>query len=291
MQQPSPIISPKTRLFAVLGHPVAHSLSPLMHNAAISNIGMDAAYLAFDVTVERLPHTLQALFELGFEGLNLTIPLKEAAFHALTDLHESARLAGSVNTIKPTPAGLQGYSTDGNGFLRAFEDEFEQSLRNKSILMLGCGGAGRAVASACAGAGAAHVLLANRTAAKASALAEHLNAIQNTTTAEALPSSQAAWQKAALASDVVINASSAGLKPGEPSLLETAAFRRGQYVYDLVYTARETPFLCAARNAGAKTANGLSMLIHQGALSFRIWTGLEEPLAVMRAAIQRQAQH
>lgn len=279
-------ISPRTRLFAVLGHPIAHSLSPLMHNAAISAIGMDAAYLAFDVPPERLMPMLHALRELSFAGINLTIPLKETAFHGLSDLDDSARRLGSVNTVQITKTGLRGHSTDGAGFLRSFEEDFGCPVKGKSVMVLGCGGAGRAVAIACAMAGATHLRLANRTDARAKALAAFLHAMPAPCPVDVVESSPAAWQETAKASDVILHASSVGLHANEPPLLDSTAFRPGQLVYDLIYTVPETPILAEARAAGARTANGLGMLIHQGAISFRIWTGLDEPINEMRAALE-----
>ncbi len=279
-------ISPRTRLFAALGHPIAHSLSPLMHNAAISAMGLDAAYLAFDVPPERLIPMLHSLRELSFAGVNLTIPLKETAFRGLENLDDSARRLGSVNTVQITETGLRGYSTDGDGFLRAFEEDFGCSVQGKSVFVLGCGGAGRAVAIACAMAGATHLRLANRTDARARTLADSLHAMPDHCRVDVVESSPAAWREAAKASDVILHASSVGLNANEPPLLDSTAFCPGQLVYDLIYTVPETPILAAARAAGARTANGLGMLIHQGAISFRIWTGLDEPINAMRAALE-----
>ena len=284
-------VSPKTRLFAVLGHPIAHSLSPCMHNAAFAAMGLNALYLSFDVTPRRLMPALGFLRELGFAGINLTIPLKETAFAGLTDLAESAKLLGSVNTIEFTQAGIRGHSTDGAGFLGAFEESFARTVAGGSILVLGCGGAGRAVAIACATAGAAQLRLANRAAERAQALAEKILNIPGACKAQAIPSSAEAWSAAARASDIIVHASSVGMRGNEPALLGPEAFHKKQCVYDLVYTSKETAILAAARSAGALTANGLNMLARQGALSFLIWTGINEPVEVMSLAIKRQLQN
>ena len=138
-------ISAHTLLYAVLGHPIAHSLSPRMQNAAIKRLGLDAVYLALDVRPERLMDTLKIMAETGFAGVNLTVPLKEIAFRGLKDIDPAARRLGSVNTVKFNPDGMKGYSTDGQGFLAALKKVFNCTPRGRSICLLGCGGAGRAV--------------------------------------------------------------------------------------------------------------------------------------------------
>lgn len=278
-------ISAHTALFGVLGHPVRHSLSPLMHNVAFSALGMDAAYLAFDVGPGRLAALLPALAELGFAGLNLTLPLKEAAFRALSELDDEARLLGSVNTVKVTPGGgLEGHSTDGRGFLRSFEECFGAPVAGRSVFLLGCGGAGRAVAIACARAGAGAVRLANRDQERACALEEEMREKCPGVSVETVPAGS--WAASCRECDAVVHAASVGIRPGEPALLDSGAFRPGQALYDLVYMFPETPVMAAARRAGARAANGLGMLLHQGALAFRIWTGVEPPIPLMRSALE-----
>lgn len=278
-------ISAHAALYAVLGHPVRHSLSPLMHNTVFDALGMDAAYVAFDVGPARLAAMLPALAELGFAGMNLTLPLKEAAFRALPELDDEARLLGSVNTVKVTPGGgLIGHSTDGRGFLRSYEECFGAPVAGRSVFLLGCGGAGRAVAIACARAGAGAIRLANRDFARADALKEEILALCPGAGVETVP--HGAWAGACRECDAVVHAASVGIHPGEPPLLDSGAFRPGQTLYDLVYMFPETPVMAAARRAGARTANGLGMLLHQGALAFRIWTGLEPPLQLMRTTLE-----
>ena len=152
-------ITGHTKPFAVLGHPIRHTLSPLMHNAAMAALQMDAIYLAFDVRPEYLMEALVAMNHMGFGGANLTVPLKEIAYHHLSKLDETAQLLGAVNTICFAQDGFTGYNTDGEGFLKAVEEAFGESVAGKSVFILGAGGAGRAVALACAGAGVKSISL------------------------------------------------------------------------------------------------------------------------------------
>lgn len=279
-------ISPKTRVFAVLGHPIAHSLSPRMHNASFAATGMDAVYLAFDVSPERLMNVLPVMAEMGFQGVNLTVPLKETAFRGLNIIDESAQRLGSVNTVKICPDGLKGYSTDGDGFLTSFKEEFGVSMKGLTVFMLGCGGAGRAVAIACAFDGAKKIILANRTKERAEKLCGEIESLDSGAQIEALSSAEE-WADACRDADVVIQATSADIHgDGLSSLLPPKAFRPGQLVYDIVYTRPETAFMQTAAQAGAKTANGLGMLLYQGALSFKIWTGMEPDANAMRRALE-----
>jgi shikimate dehydrogenase len=277
-------ISGQTRPYAVLGHPIGHSLSPVMHNAAFEALGMDAIYLAFDVPPERLMDTLTALKSLGFGGVNLTIPLKETAFAGLTDVDDTARRFRAVNTVRFTPDGFQGFNTDGQGILRALRESFDLQLRGCDVFILGCGGAGRAVALMCAVEGASQIRLADRTPARALRVAEEIRLLapQISVSTSTLTDAPQACHSAQLA----IQATSVGLKPGDPSLLPSSAFHRGQWAYDLIYHVAETPWMAAAAQAGAKTANGLGMLLHQGAESFTIWTEREAPIDVMRRALE-----
>jgi shikimate dehydrogenase len=277
-------ITAQTQPFAVLGHPIGHSLSPTLHNAAFQSLGLNAVYLAFDVAPDRLMATLAILRELGFGGVNLTIPLKETAFASLTDVDETARRFRAVNTVRFTAGGMQGFNTDGCGILRAWAEAFGIHPRGLDVFILGCGGAGRAVALMCAAEGAARIRLADRTPARADQVTAEIRAL-----APSLPvsaSSLADAPAACRAAQLVVQATSVGLHPGDPSLLPPSAFQPGQWAYDLIYHVPQTAWMAAAAQAGARTANGLGMLLHQGAEAFTLWTGREAPIAVMRRALE-----
>jgi shikimate dehydrogenase len=271
------------RRFAVFGHPVAHSLSPAMHNANFRALGLDAVYERRDVVEADLAANLGD-FRSG--GVNCTLPLKRAAYDICDRLDESARRFGVVNTLRfDADGGLTGFNTDGIGFLRDLEESLGCSPAGRSVLVFGCGGAGRAIAITCACAGARAVALANRTPERMTALAAELADRAPGVPVRQTSGDAQAWTAACRDADLVVQCTSLGLHDGDPFPLGADAFYRGQKVYDLVYTTPVTPIMRAAQAAGAATQNGLGMLIHQGAASFTIWTGLQADLAAMRAAL------
>lgn len=281
-------LSGHTRPFAVLGHPIGHTLSPVMHNAALYALGMDAVYLAFDVAPERLMEVLPAMAAMGFRGVNLTVPLKEEAFRGLKDLDESARLLRAVNTVEFCKDGLRGHNTDGTGFLLALEEAFAVQVKGLSVFVLGCGGAGRAVALTCATNGAARIVLGDTDETRAGQVAKEIRALGLSAVAEPIAATPDVWAAASLRADLVVQATPLGMKKDDASVLPPGAFRVGQLTFDLVYMYPETAFMGAARLGGARSANGLGMLLHQGAKAFSIWTGIQPPVDIMRQALQAE---
>jgi len=279
-------IDGRTRIFAVFGHPVAHTLSPPMHNSALRALGMNARYVAFDVAPEALPGVLPALPAMGFGGINLTVPLKEVAFRSLARLDPSARCVGSVNTLQFSPEGLVGHSTDGYGFLRARAEAFGGDVRGAAVFVLGAGGAGRALALVLAGEDAGRIVLADLDRARAERVCAEARE-RGARTEFAVADTPAAQRAAARDADLVVNATTVGMRPDDPSPLPPEAFRPGQQAFDLVYQHAETAFLRAARAGGARAVNGLDMLLYQGVRSFAIWTGVEPPADVMRAVLRK----
>ncbi len=277
-------ITGKTKTYAVLGQPIQHTHSPPMHNAALRALEMDAVYLPYEVAPDQLMEVLHAMRAMGFGGVNLTIPHKEVAFAGITDLDESAQLVGAVNTVQFTEAGLKGFSTDGYGILQAIEEAFGISVKGRSVSVVGCGGAGRSMALVCAREGAASITLWNRTPARAEQVAAEIGdvPVQLVTDLEA----DAAVIRA---SELIIQATSVGMKPGDSSPLPADCFREGQKLIDTIYVLEETPIMQLARSAGAEAVNGLGMLLHQGAKSFEIWTGVPAPVEVMRESLRQTA--
>ncbi|MBM4144038.1 MAG: shikimate dehydrogenase [Lentisphaerae bacterium] len=273
--------------FAVLGHPIGHTLSPVMHNAAFAALGMDAVYLAFDVHPDRLMGVLPAMRDLGFAGVNLTVPLKEVAFRGLTDLEPAARRLGAVNTVEFRDAGPRGHNTDGYGFLRAMDEAFGAGVRGLDVFVLGCGGAGRAVALTCAAEGARRLVLADLLPGRAAGVAAEIAAASPGVAVETAASEAGARVRAARRADLVVQATPAGMRTEDPAPLPGDAFRPGQMAFDLVYMYPDTAFTKAARAAGARARNGLGMLLHQGARALEIWTGRQPPLDAMRAALEK----
>jgi len=278
-------LSGHTVPFAVLGHPIGHTLSPAMHNASLRSLGRDAIYLAFDVAPDRLMDVLPAMREMGFGGVNLTVPLKEVGFRGMDELDASARHLGAVNTVEFLPDGrMRGHNTDGAGFLLALQEAFDINVKGRAILVLGCGGAGRGVAITCACEGAASLVLSDVDGARARRLRDEIGSLAPDTKVREAPPDQmaAACRKA----ELVVQATPIGMKETDTSLLPGEAFHTEQSVFDLVYMYPQTAFMKAAGETGAVVANGLGMLLHQGAKAYRIWTGEEPDVNAMRSALE-----
>ena len=262
-----------TRLAGVIGHPIRHSLSPLLHNAAFQALDLDWAFVAFDVPAGEGKGAIEAMRTLGIEGLSVTMPHKADAAAAVDELAPTAARLGSVNTVVRRGTTLVGENTDGAGFLNALRLDEGFDPQGRRCVVLGAGGAARAVVLALAGAGAAEVVVVNRSDERA-------------TTAVSLAPAVARVGKAAEASgaDLVVNATPVGMT-GDPGIpLDADLLHAGQLVVDLVYIPAVTPLVAAARDRGASAVNGLGMLIHQAALAFQHWTGLDPPLEAMSAA-------
>lgn len=281
-------LSGHTKPFAVLGHPIGHSLSPAMHNASIRALKMDAVYLAFDVHPDRLMSTLPAMADMGFGGINLTVPLKEVAFRGLRDVDKLARVLGAVNTVEITPRGLRGHNTDGYGILKAMDEGLGATPRGLRVLVLGTGGAGRAVAITLAMKGARSIALADLDETRPPRVAVEISRIAPRVRVASLKADAGEWQGACRECDLVVQSTPVGMKKSDKSLLSPDCFHKGQMAFDLVYMFPKTAFMKAAEKGGARTANGLGMLLHQGAESFRIWTGVEPKVEIMRAALEKR---
>jgi shikimate dehydrogenase len=274
------VISGSTALYGLLGHPVGHSLSPALHNAAFEALGLDAAYVAMDVPPERLAEAMRGAHALGFRGLNVTVPHKRDAALLCRTLDPLARLLGAVNTLRADGDGFAGSNTDAPA---AFELLQAAGLRPGASALLGAGGAARAAGWALLRGGAGLRLAARRPEAAAELCAA---------LATAFPGARigpAAWEEIAPlaeSSDVVVNATSIGLS-GSADRSLPVALRRGQLALDFVYG--ETAFAREAVRAGARLVSGEQLLVRQGALAFTQWTGRPAPEPVMAAALSRAA--
>jgi shikimate dehydrogenase len=279
------------KLAGIFGHPVAHSRSPAMHNAAFRRLGLNYVYLPFAVEPSQLSRAVEAIRALGLAGVNVTIPHKERVIPHLDRLTAEARSIGAVNTIVNHGGRLTGHNTDGAGLLAALRARWGFSVRGRSVCLLGAGGAARAVAVTLLGAGVERLVIANRTAARGAALAARLRRQFDRSTAavRVVALSSVALAHTAAGYDCLINATSVGMRPGDPRLLSPALVRRFPSVCDLVYAPPETRLLKDARAAGCRTMNGLPMLVYQGALSFELWTGRKAPIDVMLQAVKSVA--
>lgn len=288
-------VDPPIRL-GVFGDPVAHSLSPQMQNAALRHCQMQMQYARFQIAPDELETALHLLPELDFVGVNLTIPHKIPALALVDELHPQAREIGAVNTVLVQNNKLIGYNTDGPGFARAIRSDFSMDLRDLRVLLLGAGGgAGRAIARQCALEHCERLVLVNRTTDKAKQLAAEL-AVFFTGPRVLGPVARletVSWEEEALRfqiehTDLVINATSLGSNRTDPPPLPSSLLAPHLMVYDTVYSSGHTRFVSAAIAGGARAANGLSMLLHQGALAFELWFGRDAPLDAMRSAMRRQ---
>jgi shikimate dehydrogenase len=279
------MISGKTSVFGIFGHPVEHTFSPGMHNAAFAKIKRDACYVPFTVAPSDLERAVRAILPLGICGLNITIPHKETIIPFLDDLTDDARMIGAVNTIEVNEGNLIGHNTDGRGFLRSLSVETRFRPKGKTFLMIGSGGAARAVGINLALSGARTILLCDIDRIKAAKLGRD---IENRTSTRVKVITPDGLEKNAYIADCIINATPLGLKSDDPLPLPRHFIRKGQLICDLVYNPLRTPLLKAARSVGAKTLSGIGMLLYQGVIAFEIWTGGKAPVAVMKTALTRQ---
>jgi len=264
-----------TKVAGILGWPVEHSLSPTMHNAAFAELGLNWCYLPFPVPPERLGEAVRGLAAVGCAGLNVTIPHKRAVIALASSASEAVEAIGAANTLVPDGAGgFWADNTDAEGFLRALDDAARLDLEGARVLVIGAGGAARAVAYAVRSRGAM-IVGANRTAERAAEIAD-----------EVVPFERPALDRAAATASLVVNATSLGMGSDRvPPELPLEGIGPGQVAYDLVYRRGGTPWLHACAARGAEVVDGLAMLLHQGAASFVRWTGVEPPVDRMGAAL------
>lgn len=279
-------ITGATSVCAVIGDPIRHSLSPCIHNAAFQHLELDYAYVAFRVGLKDLGDAVRGMRGLSLRGLNVTTPLKLEIMRHLDRLDGSAEAAGAVNTVLNQDGTLVGYDTDGKGALAALE-EGERRLAEEKVVIMGAGGASRAISQTLAGE-ALEVVILNRTPERAERLAEEVSERVGRRVRSGKLCRNVLKEELEDA-DVLVNATSVGMRPREGETpVDGDLLRPGLLVFDLVYDPPETRLLREARSARAETIDGLTMLVHQGAASFEIWTGMRAPVRVMmRAARER----
>lgn len=280
--------TPPARL-AVFGDPVGHSLSPQMHNPALTACGIEASYVRLQVKTEEFLPALQKLRELRFIGANVTIPHKFTALDSVDEVEPAARRLGAVNTILFRPDGSTlGRNSDGPGFARTIREEFQTEVKDLRILLLGAGGgAGGAVAVQSALEGCRQLILTNRTESKAQALASTLTDLLPGDRCRTLPWTAEALRETLPDIDLVINGTSLGMSPDDPELVPEGSLTSRHLVYDMVYKPLITPLIASARAAGARAINGLPMLLWQGAQSFEWWFNRPAPVDAMRTGLDQ----
>jgi len=278
----------KPARLAVLGKPVSHSASPQLHQPALDALDIHATYIRLEVETGMLGEAFARMAELGFIGCNVTVPHKFEAMESCTVVSAQAQLLGAVNTVLFKDGAIIGYNTDGPGFREAISDSFGINLAKSKTLILGAGGgAGQAIATQCALERPEELILVNRNLAKVESLAERLRDISPGTEIRTLGFTDANLSKYCKCADLIVQTTSLGLKEGDDQVIPDSYFAAASRAYDTIYQPPETPFLTAAKRAGCKTDNGLSLLIHQGAIAFQHWFPGTNPLPQMRRAMKR----
>ena len=270
----------------IIGHPLGHSLSPLMHNAAFKHLGIEAEYLKRDVDLDGLEQTLTMLRSKDVFGANVTVPYKLEVMKYLDEISAEALAIGAVNTIVNKKGKLHGYNTDADGYIRALKEEAGFNPKAKVAVLLGAGGAARAVAYALLMNRVKKLYIYNRTEEKAVRIAKDFADL-----GDIRAINQARFIKEIVGCDIFVNATTVGMekdgKDSKQSPIEKMP--RKSFVSDLIYKPAETKLLADARKKGLKVQNGLPMLVYQGALAFEMWTGKTAPVEIMFRALNSKA--
>lgn len=279
-------ITGKTKIIGILGYPVEHSFSPVMHNNAFARLGLDYCYVPFAVQPAQLKAAVSAIRALNLVGVNVTIPHKETVMPFLDEISVEAEMIGAVNTIVNDKGKLIGYNTDGQGFVQSMRAETGIEALDKKIIILGAGGAARSVAVQLALNGAREILIFNRNqerAANISAIIKNKTNCSSTAFAIKTETLTEVFEN----TDILINTTPVGMYPhiNEKPPVPCELINKNMLVCDLIYNPIETDFIKAAKQRGAMVMSGLGMLLYQGALAFNLWTGQEPPIEDMRQAL------
>lgn len=271
-------IDGKTVLIGLLGDPIGHSRSPHIHNTAFQYLGLNYVYLAFGVKEDRLDEAVKAMRVLDTAGFNVTMPNKQKIIPLLDEISPEAQLIGSVNTVRNNNGKLIGYNTDGRGYVKSLNEE-GISIKGKRIVMVGAGGAARSVAIQLALDGAAELIIMNRSIEPAEEICNTICANLSDCKVDALEFNENILKQKLWEADIFINSTPLGMHPyeGKSIISDPEMLHPKLTVTDLIYDPVKTRLLEMAEQMGCKTMNGLGMLIWQGALAFKIWTGIEMP--------------
>lgn len=275
-------LSGKSKVYGILGDPVAHSLSPLMQNHAFQMQNIDAVYVPFHVLPDQLPAAVTGLRALNVAGVNVTIPHKETIFPLLDEIDPVAKIIGAVNTVVNNGGILTGYNTDASGFMRAVRQELNFQLEGREVLLLGAGGACRAAVVGLASAGVESIIIANRHQTRGKEIVNdlmpHFPAVQFA----AVDYSNNRYLDAVSRADLIVNTTSVGLSGEEVNFLPLEYIKGSALIYDMIYSLSETLLIKNARSSKLLCADGLGMLAAQGEDAFFLWTGVRLPAGFMR---------
>lgn len=285
-----------TNILGIVGHPLDHSVSVPMHMSAIFHLGIDYVYLSFDILPENLSYAVTRFKKENIKGFNVTIPYKEAIMAHLDSIDERAVSIGAVNTVNNENGQFKGYNTDGTGYIRSLKEQAGFDPSAKQVLLIGAGGAAKAIAFSLLEAGCRKLIIANRTLKRADKLLEHLDTYFPDVSMQAIHRERVRelhMKDIAL----VVNTTSVGMKSNGPAGsishfndIDLTGFNKDTVISDIVYNPIETPLLIMAQQAGLKTHGGTGMLVYQGAESFKIWTGIEPPVDIMNQAVLKALQ-
>lgn len=282
-------INSSAKIYGLIGYPIAKSLSPAMHNAAFVRLGINAVYVIFETQKNDFPHAVKKMKLMRICGFNVTVPYKEEVIPYLDELDEQARAIGAVNTVLNKEGSLVGYNTDAPGFIASLKNELKFEPVNKDIFVMGAGGAARAIGFALAKKRARSIIFYDTVSSRAEKLANDIGKIFKACRVGAIPAANSAAEMLK-ESSLLVNASTCGMKAGDPMPVDIRILPKGIAVYDIIYNPTPTRLVRAAKAKGLKAANGLGMLLYQGALAFEIWTGRRAPIEVMRVALKRAAK-
>lgn len=280
------MISSKTKLLGIFGYPVGHSLSPLMHNAAIEKLRLDYVYLPFEVRPGLLKTAVNSIRILNIAGINVTIPHKENIVKYLDKVSDVARRIGAVNTVVNKNGFLTGHNTDYYGFLKTIEEYFPAGLKNKTVVMLGCGGVSKAIVFAL-GILRIRKLVVSDINIKAVKIFLRIASKINNNRCEITGIGAGKIKEYMPSADIFINATPVGMGEKDPSPVGKSLIKKEMFVYDVIYN-RETRLLKDAREIGAGCSGGHDMLVYQAARSFELWTGKKPPVALMKKVLKQR---
>jgi shikimate dehydrogenase len=273
------------KVFGLLGHPVGHSMSPLIHNDAFSKLAIEARYHAFDVSPDNVKQAIEGIRALNIAGCNVTVPHKIAVMEYLDEIDTEAQQIGAVNTIVNQNGKLIGYNTDGRGYVNSLLDETGADISDKNFLIIGAGGGARGIVTALLRHGIGHISITNRTIEKATSLMKLAEMFE--TTAELIEKDVA--EEKLNEYDVIINTTSIGMSPNiENTPISLEFLKKGTIVSDLIYNPLETKFLKQAKSRGGKTVNGIGMFVNQAVLAFEHWTGEKPDHEQMKKIVLQQ---
>lgn len=281
-------INGKTRVLGIIGWPVAHSLSPVMHNAVIDDLGIDFVYVPFPVEPSALGAAIEGLRRMGVWGFNVTIPHKTAVIPFLDRITREAELAGAVNTVYRDGELLVGHNTDGIGFLSSLRHDLGRDPAGLTVLLLGAGGASRGALAALAQAGAARIIIANRTVERARGLVDRFACLFPAVRFDVSSLEENALTTVLKGAGLLVNTTSVGMDGTKFDTVKLSEMRAGAGVYDMVYIPAETPLLAEAARRGLDRVNGSGMLAAQGEEAFRVWTGIAPPPDFMKTILSEE---